>query len=1059
MKKVTFLLLIISLSVVGQEAIDIPNLTPLSPNAAAIAKYGEIPIGHFTGTPNISIPIYTVNSGELSVPISISYHAGGNRVETIASWVGMGWSLNTIPTISRSVRGIPDEQGGGFFYGYMGKTVRQLMQEEGEHYELFRADLYGGDADSEPDIFHYSLPDETGKFFFDQESETFITVPKSNIIITREGHNFMLKTQNGIEYVLDVKETTASQGTSSQTTSSWKASKMISASKKDTIRFNYVSEDQRYWTKTLATKYQFLRGVVNGSPPVDRSINTLNIISAKVLNSIEFRHGRIDFNRSTSEREDLKGGYSLSKIAVHGEHDEPISQFNFTYDYLRGSSCSPNDEDYVNNWMLLEKLENVSLDSVERLSHQFFYDRENIPPCRKSPAQDYWGYYNGKLSNRNLIPTTYVPNSNPPQQIAGADREVNPTKSQFGILNKIIYPTGGYTELEYENHDVVAGDVPVQYVDEAVFLEGEGEGTPSTDYYEATFTINNLPDLILNNNNPNGGGNVKVEIGFPGCDLSNGADQCAIFRLIGLSPENANISYTLHMNRDFYLPNGAYKISAEFDQDPPQYQEFYFTVTWKKRLDTNESPLRYAGGLRVKEIRNYPNSLSRTRPIVKRYHYVTDYNSNESSGDIFGEAGTNFADIIEVQNGDIAVGGSFSSLFLRLRSISTMQQISHSGSFVGYKTVIEETDEPDKTGYTIRTYSHVRDVPYGIFPHPPAQSNELYRGQLQSEVHYTKRGDVFEKTENRVLEYTSIPYHTASEFIPVRSYAAKWGNNVIRTDASPWEYAQNLTEYEIESGWTNIAKETVTRFFESDSVTSVTNYHYDNPAHLLLTRTDKTNSEGGISKTSMIYPQDQQNPSEAEQQLIEMNKLTIPVEIKNWEVSFDGLENLLSTQHTQYKDWGDGIILPEKVSVSKGTETIEDRLIYHDYDAQGNLLEVSRKNGVHISYIWGYGGTYPVAKIHNATQIQIAALNLDATIINAPNSDAALRTELNKLYIGLPDAEVTLYTYAPLVGVTSVTDPNGLTLFYEYDTFNRLRLVKDYDGNILSKHEYHYRSQ
>jgi hypothetical protein len=36
---------------------------------------------------------------------------------------------------------------------------------------------------------------------------------------------------------------------------------------------------------------------------------------------------------------------------------------------------------------------------------------------------------------------------------------------------------------------------------------------------------------------------------------------------------------------------------------------------------------------------------------------------------------------------------------------------------------------------------------------------------------------------------------------------------------------------------------------------------------------------------------------------------------------------------------------------------------------------------------------------------------------------------------------------------------NGRTTFYEYDSFNRLYLVKDHDGNILKQYTYHYKNQ
>jgi YD repeat-containing protein len=64
---------------------------------------------------------------------------------------------------------------------------------------------------------------------------------------------------------------------------------------------------------------------------------------------------------------------------------------------------------------------------------------------------------------------------------------------------------------------------------------------------------------------------------------------------------------------------------------------------------------------------------------------------------------------------------------------------------------------------------------------------------------------------------------------------------------------------------------------------------------------------------------------------------------------------------------------------------------------------------------------------------------------------------INNLRTQLPDAQITTYTYKPLVGMTSMTDPRGVKIFYEYDDFNRLKCIKDNNGNIIQKFDYHYK--
>ena len=54
------------------------------------------------------------------------------------------------------------------------------------------------------------------------------------------------------------------------------------------------------------------------------------------------------------------------------------------------------------------------------------------------------------------------------------------------------------------------------------------------------------------------------------------------------------------------------------------------------------------------------------------------------------------------------------------------------------------------------------------------------------------------------------------------------------------------------------------------------------------------------------------------------------------------------------------------------------------------------------------------------------------------------------------DALVFSTTYNPMGGMTSQTDPNGVTTYYEYDGMGRLWRVKDDHGHVLKRYEYNY---
>ena len=82
-----------------------PKPVPQSPNVASLGQFGNYGVSHFTGIPDISIPIFEATSGDLEVPITLSYHSSGVKPTEVASWVGLGWSLSAGGQISRSIRG------------------------------------------------------------------------------------------------------------------------------------------------------------------------------------------------------------------------------------------------------------------------------------------------------------------------------------------------------------------------------------------------------------------------------------------------------------------------------------------------------------------------------------------------------------------------------------------------------------------------------------------------------------------------------------------------------------------------------------------------------------------------------------------------------------------------------------------------------------------------------------------------------------------------------------------------------------------------------------------
>ncbi|MEL6194789.1 MAG: hypothetical protein AAFR66_22200, partial [Bacteroidota bacterium] len=182
---------------------------PPSPNQAALFEFVEVPVSHYNGIPNISIPLWNLTDGDLSVPISLSYHAGGIRVDEVAPWTGLKWSLSAGGSISRTVKGIPDDKGTGFLNSWDDVPSKLFNTAPGGYYDpevvSYLENVSEGNLDGAPDMFYYSFPGGSGKFCFGP-NQAVHTIPFQKLQFERVnviggGFNFEVKTPNGFTYI------------------------------------------------------------------------------------------------------------------------------------------------------------------------------------------------------------------------------------------------------------------------------------------------------------------------------------------------------------------------------------------------------------------------------------------------------------------------------------------------------------------------------------------------------------------------------------------------------------------------------------------------------------------------------------------------------------------------------------------------------------------------------------------------------------------------------------------------------------------------------------------
>ncbi|KMQ64579.1 hypothetical protein ACM46_09990 [Chryseobacterium angstadtii] len=136
------------------------------------------------------------------------------------------------------------------------------------------------------------------------------------------------------------------------------------------------------------------------------------------------------------------------------------------------------------------------------------------------------------------------------------------------------------------------------------------------------------------------------------------------------------------------------------------------------------------------------------------------------------------------------------------------------------------------------------------------------------------------------------------------------------------------------------------------------------------------------------------------------------------------------------------------------------------YDDKGNLVQITGKNGVPTTTIWGYYQTLPIAVISGAAYSQISSLSTVTAAVAASNLDRdnpanepALIQALENLRKdpALKNYGVTATTYDPLVGVTQSISANGIRTVNVYDKAGRLIRIKNAEGETLQENQYNYK--
>ncbi|QMU66142.1 MAG: hypothetical protein GKR88_21040 [Flavobacteriaceae bacterium] len=1088
MKKL-FLSTLTTLLTLCVQSQDLPRIVPPSPEASALANFIEVPVSHYTGLPNISVPIYTIKEGSMEIPIQLSYHARGVQVSEVAPRTGTGWSLQYGGSISRQMRGKSDESIKGYLARghYFVNYPQDLQTRQAVHNSdnELTVDFY-------PDQFTFNAGGVSGKFVLDYTDGQPLIQSFGDITIgyTRENgwsgkiDAFVMTDANGNKYYFGVSKNGLRKARDYQHStgytidywgnqvldppaddsdefySAWKLMDIETVTG-DIISFFYENQGGVYWGKSGDFH---INPNPEGSTTGIVGMGDLEQIRTKIsriqnyeyqISRIEFNNGRdkIEFISEATGREDFVG-HALDKIEIY-QDDQLVKGYDLAYEYTESTDTTNMlpGLSYLAMYfkrLFLKEISEYGSDNSYLPPYRFTYDEEVLPSVLSS-RQDYWGYYNGAKNNgpftRIFHYGLYIP-----------DRRVDTLKSEAGILKEIKYPTGGKAKFTYEHNrgrsvpwsDLVKLPAINPRSSDPNF---QGLGFLHADAYDGdryigdTFTVNPDPNGIL------ASFSVTLPIDYLGTDqnvaCADPLEDCMfIMKLEGLN--GAPTYYLYAGDTDFYIQPGEYRLvfdpvrDIEWETDPGNWDFnqggelnpfpyiFNIQVSWQQQSDL---PLLFGPGKRIKKIEHMDVNgvLS-----VKEYEYVypTDDFSQEPtnpSGSIKGlPAFLNKP--IEGYDGDFyGFTTPYTSYYDSGSAFSSFQS-----NYIGYSGVVEyQGTKNNNIGKTEYGFTNFNDSggDYFEFPYHPPTDNEWLRGKPVGVYYYKNDGNrtdgsieykLVKQVHNKyrygdrlytpdfVIPFGSIGGLQFSDDIPQdeqfifmpRGEEFEWSTN------SDWNYQKTRTSfrlplfmlkryaqgnsannnpnyhnayrmYDLTGGTLHLDSTTERIYNDTGIVENTTTYRYDYDKHYQQKGSSMTDSRGDVVETTNYYPSDVLGYSDLGYDDLTRSQVNAIVKMRAPDVNNPDRTHQLATPvqvetrkngsvvsvvRTNYNIEDTGLVLPQSVATLKGiydadTNPLEDRIIYHKYDSKGNPVEVSKKDGGRIYYVWGYDKTYPIAKI------------------------------------------------------------------------------------------------
>jgi len=1108
---------------------------PTSPEAALFGRFGDVPVGYHTGTADISIPLYTIEEGDIKIPVALRYHSSGIKVADEATWVGLGWDLFPGGAVIQEVRGVNDQSdnlinqsGYTVFMNRLDNTPSlgnpKVMKQSGKAYYNWDCftECYNGncglpniwigdgtdpesaglihalqEGHGDPDIYHFNFGNYSGSFYLNPVSGNVVILnKKDNIIFSLDAGICTAITPDGTKYTFGAVEYAYGNNASYQY-----PDKVGRTFKLSLIEFRNGRTVSFGYTSALGSRLSFNQSAIvhtydsfaepNYNFPLPNSV-PLAESDLKILNRITTSDAIITFNLENREDINLSVNRTdtqkrLKSVDIKSiETGLKVKSFEFGYGYFNyNSTGTPTGSIFYTNLinattipvlgkrLKLNTLKEIGYDTSENAvttkpAYKFEYDESGTMPIKVSNAVDFYGYYNG-ANNSSLLPdldyfaypTMYiVDNNNIPfsySSYAKANRYANNDVAGLYMLKKITYPTGGSTKFEYEPNSFTNKFIPNQQQASLALKTGVISPTGFNNsplVQTGNFTINRSVTINFRNSvsngwtpySPPGSPGYSPNPNMPAYQASALQGCKIIFTKTRVMPNGqyvfttikewnmssiANVdietNHTVYWNESMFLqyePNTFYSIEvtnnvAYTSADTYHIAGIKADYSFFDNTGVDTSISRQCG-MRIKSIKNY--SEDGILNGEKRYLYYD------------GKLLTHFEPLQRKRAYSFRCTGSNNSGFCNCSTFIqtpeftefsiTSDVINDSGTLIGYGRV-EEVELSN-----INNRENIGKKAFSFFNFENLSSNGFY------DMPNAKTGmplqDQIYDSSGKLLSKTLYSYQNLNGYVNC-FYGVKIVHN-FRGNIDPMEFAtgnlggrSKFSYYAspLLAEWHMLSQKQTTEYFNDNEVVNTENYTYNTNG--IISSATASNSKGETLTTNYYYPTDHLIDTTIDNVMIQGNQINTPVIIKQ----YNGME-LLSQTKTVYDTSGS---LPSMIYAAKGNDPLELKVSILSYNTKGNPREYQLANGVKVAILWNQTGTLPRAKVENATYLE-----------------ASSTTPLSNL----TNAMATTYTYRPLVGVTSITDPRGDVTYYEYDAYGRLINVKDKDNYILSKNEYHY---